>query len=955
MVICVPNVLRNLLKIILNHNNQRHLRSIPKTNTMKKHLLPTLFATLTITYGYSQIGVNATGAVATTSSMFEVLQASGTNNSMGIYVSHSGTPTTGFALQAIKSGAGVNNIAAYLSATGGTNNIALRLAGSTSGTLDLTPAATTTSYALTFPSAQGAASSLLMNDGAGGLSWTTLGSLGGAALTKTDDANVTLTLGGSPTTSLVNAASLTLGWTGQLSIARGGTASGTALAGSSIMISDGTKIVQGAAGTATTLLHGNAAGAPTYSAVSLTADVNNTLPVGNGGTGTATAFTQGSVVFAGTSGVYAQNNSNLFWDNSNASLGIGTTTPSSVLHTIASGAKTAAYSGNTFTNTATSSTNSIIKAGTEIKSTGTWNGTSSSNIGLYVSSVTGGTKNYDAIFNGGGSVGIGTATPDASALLDVTSTTKGILIPRVTLTGGSDATTITNGNVTGLLVYNTGGALGAGYYYWNGSGSWLQLISSATTGWVTSLNSVVPDALGNGIGTSDASILNFRQNGKRAGRVDNASKNTFLGYEAGSGAGNAADSRNTAIGDSALFTITTGVRNTAVGANAGKLLPTAGADVTAVGFDALKNNTSDKNSAVGSYALSTNTSGTENTAIGYQSLLKNLDDQFNTAVGYQALLNAEGAFGNNGYNTAVGDQSLYSQTSGYANTAVGYKAGFYITNGRDNVAMGQNALLGQNNNGGPLENTAIGKEASYRVTGGGRQNVSVGAMAMYNSYDDSRNVAIGWKALYNCQVNNSGTTVSTDNVGVGYGSLFNVTPNIAATQGVKNIALGFQAADNITTGTTNIIIGYDIDAPSPTTNGQLSIGNLIYGTGINGTATTVSTGNVGIKTNAPNSAFEVNGAFAATLTTTSTGAAAITLDNSATVWLFNGTFTGNINLPVAATGNANRIYTIVNASGGTRNISSYNDLTGTAQTTLANGNSLMIISTGATGTWQQIK
>jgi hypothetical protein len=45
----------------------------------------------------------------------------------------------------------------------------------------------------------------------------------GAALTKTDDTNVTLTLGGSPTTALVNAASLTLGWTGQLGISRGGT------------------------------------------------------------------------------------------------------------------------------------------------------------------------------------------------------------------------------------------------------------------------------------------------------------------------------------------------------------------------------------------------------------------------------------------------------------------------------------------------------------------------------------------------------------------------------------------------------------------------------------------------------------------------------------------------------------------------------------------------------------
>jgi hypothetical protein len=49
-----------------------------------------------------------------------------------------------------------------------------------------------------------------------------------AALTKVDDTNVTLTLGGSPTTALLAATSLTLGWTGQLSVARGGTGSSTA-------------------------------------------------------------------------------------------------------------------------------------------------------------------------------------------------------------------------------------------------------------------------------------------------------------------------------------------------------------------------------------------------------------------------------------------------------------------------------------------------------------------------------------------------------------------------------------------------------------------------------------------------------------------------------------------------------------------------------------------------------
>ena len=48
-----------------------------------------------------------------------------------------------------------------------------------------------------------------------------------AALTKVDDTNVTLTLGGTPATALLQATSLTLGWSGQLSIARGGTGLGT--------------------------------------------------------------------------------------------------------------------------------------------------------------------------------------------------------------------------------------------------------------------------------------------------------------------------------------------------------------------------------------------------------------------------------------------------------------------------------------------------------------------------------------------------------------------------------------------------------------------------------------------------------------------------------------------------------------------------------------------------------
>jgi hypothetical protein len=51
------------------------------------------------------------------------------------------------------------------------------------------------------------------------------------------------------------------------------------------------------------------------------------LSVGQGGTGTATAFTAGSVAFAGASGVYSQDNANFFWDDTTNRLGLGTNAP----------------------------------------------------------------------------------------------------------------------------------------------------------------------------------------------------------------------------------------------------------------------------------------------------------------------------------------------------------------------------------------------------------------------------------------------------------------------------------------------------------------------------------------------------------------------------------------------------------------------------------------------------
>ena len=62
-------------------------------------------------------------------------------------------------------------------------------------------------------------------------------------------------------------------------------------------------------------------------------------------------------------------------------------------------------------------------------------------------------------------VGIGTTTPDASSALDITSTTKGLLIPRMTETQRDAITSV----AAGLMIYQTNGT--AGFYCYNGS-SW---------------------------------------------------------------------------------------------------------------------------------------------------------------------------------------------------------------------------------------------------------------------------------------------------------------------------------------------------------------------------------------------------------------------------------------------------------------------------------------------------
>jgi hypothetical protein len=175
---------------------------------------------------------------------------------------------------------------------------------------------------------------------------------------------------------------------------------------------------------------------------------------------------------------------------------------------------------------------------------------------------------------------------------------------------------------------------------------------------------------------------------------------------------------NTAEGTSALLSLTTGSANTAVGWFSLKSLTTGGFN-TGVGAGTLLLNTSDANTAVGTAALLFNATGHDNTAVGAAALLDNGDGTSNTALGTFALQsNTDGNF-----NTAVGDSALFDNIDGLGNTACGANALHDNAIGNGNTANGQDALA--NNTSGD-NNTALGVFAGLQQTTGSN-SVYIGA------------------------------------------------------------------------------------------------------------------------------------------------------------------------------------------------------------------------------------
>jgi hypothetical protein len=94
-----------------------------------------------------------------------------------------------------------------------------------------------------------------------------------------------------------------------------------------------------------------------------------------------------------------------------------------------------------------------------------------------------------------------------------------------------------------------------------------------------------------------------------------------------------------------------------------------------------------------------------------------------------------------------------------------------------------------------------------------------------------------------------------------YNTLIGYQAGYGITTGKNNIVLGTATSttsvNNITTGSQNILIGNNIGLPSATASGQLNIGNIIYGTGVTGTGSTLSNARIGIGIASPTSLFQV--------------------------------------------------------------------------------------------------
>lgn len=605
----------------------------------------------------------------------------------------------------------------------------------------------------------------------------TIGATGATGSLTSITAGTGLT-GGTITTSGTIALSV------PVSIANGGSNSTTALSGSSIIISDGSAMIQGAAGTATTVLHGNAAGAPSYSPVNLATDVINILPIANGGTGCSAIPTAGAAAY-----------------------GTGT-----CLAFTAAGA-----SGQVLTS-------SGLGAPSWQTPTPSFGGSGTTN---YVSKFTpnGTTLGNSLIFDNGTNVGIGTATPSAMLTVLNGNSIKSAIVQSITDVGTAP-TTVASANYL-QLGQNEGGTnsyrlIGFGY------NSLLAGNSPAYLGYqeTTSSNYTNGDLV---FGTRSVTTNTVASERMRITSSGNVGINTStpnataqLHVDLGSSTTNGILVTGTAVsgtipdlggGSRMMFypgkgafragyvngtqwdNANVGSYSTAIGYNdtaKGYASIAMGQQTTASGMNGIAMGYSTAASGGYSTAMGNNTtaSGNHSTAMGFQTTASG---NYSTAMGnnttasgnYSTALGGYGTTASGNYSTAMG----YSTTaSGGVSTAIGYNtlaSGLYSTAiGNSTIASGLNSTaIGYNNIASGYISTAMG---STNTASG---DISI-AMGVYTTSPSYAETVIG---QYNTSYTPISSTIwnSADRLFVvGNGTASGATANAVTVLKNGNVGIG---------------------------------------------------------------------------------------------------------------------------------------------------------------------